>query len=97
MLSVKHDVSRRICPHCSKSVSFKTYKAHRRLFYDATRDHWLSSSHTSSSGLENQGAPSSFGEMHDHDSGLESAPSQIYHDISKPIQYDILPPGTREA
>ena len=35
-----HDVSRRICPHCNKSVSFKTYKAHRRLFYDWANDVW---------------------------------------------------------
>ena len=29
-------VDRRCCPHCDRSVSLKTYKAHRRLYYDAT-------------------------------------------------------------
>ena len=33
-------VDRRCCPHCDRSVSLKTYKAHRRLYYDADRDYW---------------------------------------------------------
>ena len=31
---------RRICPHCNEYVSLKTYKAHRRLHYDAITDRW---------------------------------------------------------
>lgn len=33
-------VDRRVCPHCDKSVSYKTYKAHKRLYYDAFGDTW---------------------------------------------------------
>ena len=33
-------VDRRVCPHCDRSVSYKTYKAHKRLYYDAFEDNW---------------------------------------------------------
>ena len=32
--------SRRYCPHCKKSLSIKTYKAHKRLFYIASTKSW---------------------------------------------------------
>lgn len=35
---------RRTCPHCSRSVSFKTYKIHQRLFYNPAVDVWSKSS-----------------------------------------------------
>lgn len=31
---------RRVCPHCDESVSLKTYKAHRRMYYDPIGDKW---------------------------------------------------------
>ncbi len=33
-------VDRRLCPHCSQSVSFK---AHKRLYYDASSAQWITS------------------------------------------------------
>ena len=33
-------MDRRLCPHCDESVSVKTYKAHRRMYYDPTSDKW---------------------------------------------------------
>lgn len=34
-------VDRRICPHCDKNVSFKTYRLHKRLFYDSSVGTWI--------------------------------------------------------
>lgn len=31
---------RRLCPHCDESVSLKTYKSHRRMYYDSSNDTW---------------------------------------------------------
>ena len=30
----------RFCPHCSNLLSYKTYRAHKRLYYDDVKDHW---------------------------------------------------------
>lgn len=34
-------VERRQCRHCNKSLSLKTYKAHKRRFYDSANDVWF--------------------------------------------------------
>ena len=34
-------VERRTCPHCYNLVSLKTFKAHKRRFFDAVRGQWL--------------------------------------------------------
>lgn len=84
---MSHDVSRRICPHCSKSVSFKTYKAHRRLFYDFSSDQWLTTNEDSVLSSERnveEAQPCSFGQVCEQDDGSgmdpDSAPS---HDFCK--------------
>ena len=33
-------VERRHCPHCGKYLSFKTYKVHKRLYYDPNASTW---------------------------------------------------------
>ena len=33
-------VERRHCPHCGKYLSFKTFKAHKRLYYDPNGSTW---------------------------------------------------------
>lgn len=47
-------VDRRHCPHCECFVSLKTYKTHRRLYYDVNRDSWHTSSdlHTTDTGFD---------------------------------------------
>ena len=30
----------RFCPHCSKLLSYKTFRAHKRLYYDDIKDQW---------------------------------------------------------
>ena len=81
------DVRRRICPHCSKSVSVKTYKAHRRLFYDFSEDRWLLSNSSGAIetdvGTDDEAPPSSFGEICEGlDICTDSAPS-INYDLGK--------------
>lgn len=36
-------VERRHCPHCNKSLSLRTYKAHKRLHFDDASNVWVSS------------------------------------------------------
>lgn len=33
-------VNRRYCPHCNKNLSLKTYKAHKRLYFDRVTKEW---------------------------------------------------------
>ena len=33
-------IQKRHCPHCNKIVSFKTFKAHKRLHYDSHAKQW---------------------------------------------------------
>ena len=35
--------SRCHCPHCNQWLSLKTYRAHKRLFYNEDTDEWLKS------------------------------------------------------
>ena len=35
-------VDRRFCPHCGKNVSYKTYKSHKRLYFNPTSSTWIS-------------------------------------------------------
>ena len=36
-------IDRRHCPHCSQFISLKTYKAHKRLYYDSDACVWQTS------------------------------------------------------
>ena len=33
-----------LCPHCDQLLSVKTFKAHKRTYYDASRNTWLKKS-----------------------------------------------------
>ena len=33
-------ISRRFCPHCQQTLSYKTYRIHRRMHYDVARSMW---------------------------------------------------------
>ena len=58
-------VEKRLCPHCNKILSFKTFKAHKRLHFDALSGKWQVSSATSHLSFESRNAdedaPSSLG------------------------------------
>ena len=79
-------VSRRLCPHCDKRVSFKTFKAHKRLYYDPARDHWFTSVSVPESQCDeepttDEAPPSSF--RHNSASfsaSTDAAPSFSYYD-----------------
>ncbi len=34
-------VSQRNCPHCNEIISYKTYRRHKRLFYNSTTNSWF--------------------------------------------------------
>lgn len=34
-------VSKRYCPHCQETLSYKTYRIHKRLYFDSYRSSWL--------------------------------------------------------
>lgn len=79
--------SRRLCPHCNRSVSFKTFKAHRRLYYDPARDRWVARGQadnlTASSARETPAdhdmPPSSFGENSMELDDSNDAPNDHYY------------------
>ena len=33
--------SQRFCPHCNEILSYKTYRAHKRLYFDSDNDIWF--------------------------------------------------------
>ena len=33
-------IDQRICPHCNRLLSFKTFRTHKRLYYDEVKDAW---------------------------------------------------------
>lgn len=68
-------VSRRICPHCGKSVSFKTFKAHKRLYYDSFHDKWLTVASPDESCYSEE-PPTSFGVSAGIDT--DEAPTNYY-------------------
>ena len=64
LAGASRDVCRRICPHCNKNVTFKTYKSHRRLFYDSGSDSWLVVADSpSTSNDTDEEPPTCFGEQ----------------------------------
>lgn len=71
--------SRRVCPHCLKSVSFKTYKAHRRLYYDSSKDEWFTDTSRLDLHEDDHDQPISFGEIPgDMETDMDAAPSLYY-------------------
>ena len=80
--------SRRLCRHCNQSVSFKTFKAHQRLYYDPASDRWLTrkatdAELTASSSREMPAdsdlPPTSFGENTVELDDSNDAPSDHYY------------------
>ena len=76
-------VRRRLCPHCDQNVSLKTFKHHRRLYYDSISDRWLEkgdnlATSTSEMPADHDTPPTSFGEKSD-DSSHCDAPSHHYY------------------
>ena len=75
-------VDRRHCPHCDELVSIKTYKVHKRQYYDADSGHWnpAAGQHSDSAMelAENQlhcETPPELEEEDDHYSGRVTVPS----------------------
>ena len=78
--------SRRLCPHCNQSVSFKTFKAHRRLYYDSAHDQWLGkaddstrASSTIEMSVDCDLPPTSFGENSMELDDSNDTPSHHYY------------------
>ena len=46
-------VDRRTCPHCDKNVSFKTYRLHKRLYYNSSLCTWITADGPSGSVEDN--------------------------------------------
>ena len=88
-LSDEHHIvrtSRRLCPHCNQSVSFKTFKAHRRRYYDPASDRWLGNAEddftvfsSTEKPADNDGPPISFGENSMDLDSNDAAPSHRYY------------------
>ena len=44
----KMRVSKRYCPHCEETVSYKIYRTHKRMHYDVSRSLWHKQGESSS-------------------------------------------------
>lgn len=75
-------VQRRICPHCNKSVSLKTYKMHKRLYYDQECDNWFVSGY--SHHYSNESKSSSESEPESETVQFISSPEELQHE-GKPM------------
>lgn len=79
-------INRRVCPHCNQIVSLKTYKAHKRLFYDIESAKWIctvnsceSSPSSSVDILNDEAPPTSFGSSNCPMDIEHDPPSNVYH------------------
>ena len=74
-------VERRRCPHCNKNLSLKTYKAHKRLYFNKHDVTWLTLNQTGSPERHTrEGASSSppQSEFDDSDDFVEPSPPPAY-------------------
>lgn len=87
-------VERRLCNHCNEYLSFKTYKAHKRLYYNYSTDQWISigkASHsgnacdTDASGTSHEDPPTSFGECITFQESEEDPPMTSYEPYEEGI------------
>ena len=46
-------VDRRWCPHCEQNLLLKTYKAHKRMYYDPVKHQWLTKTSSLAEGPSN--------------------------------------------
>lgn len=78
----RRKVNSRNCPHCNKTLSYKTFKAHKRRYFDRITSEWcrgdLAAGYTGS------------------DDDSESAPSssEMEYDFSAAETFDSPPPLT---
>ena len=77
-------VERRFCQHCDEYVSFKTYRAHKRLYYLPSSGQWISKASSSGTATDIAGstvceaAPTSFGESVTSQENEEGPPDTSY-------------------
>ena len=69
-------LTHRYCPHCQKECNVKTYKEHKRLFFNSDTMSWYVASTSEQTAAEKDleglsGSPANE-EMQDHDSSCES-------------------------
>lgn len=59
-------ITHKICPHCSKELNLKTYRDHKRLFFNESSNIWFTTEVGSCSRDDKEaGDSSSFDEVHD--------------------------------
>ena len=71
---------RQFCPHCSQTLSTKTYKAHKRLYFDSNSNSWIK---------RRKADPEDFAVLlcFDSDTDLEDAPSNSAPSICPDEEY----------
>ena len=69
----------RFCPHCSKLLCYKTFRAHKRLYHDETNDEWyqVADSAEVEHDAEDEAPPSTH-ELEDQ--SVEMSPSPCFDD-----------------
>ena len=70
----------RLCPHCNELISYKTFLKHRRLYYIAEDDHWVSKSSKREASSDNESPSSSPLPSPAYDSEYDDAVSPPHSD-----------------
>ena len=79
MINVKKTrLSHKYCPHCKKDCNIKTYKDHKRLYFDSDTKSWYVSSASDGAAVESdiEGLSSSLSSEKEDYSGVEDNISQ---------------------
>ena len=78
-------IDQRFCPHCNNFLSYKTFRAHKRLYYNETEETWCSvPQQEETCDVEEEGPPSE--DALDRESIGTSpplSPCSVAHDISE--------------
>ena len=83
---------RRFCPHCNKLLSYKTFRAHKRLYYDEFKDEWyqVSAEHQAAEHVAEDEIPPSVQELEQF--SMDTEPSLCVDNDDLSSQSEESPP-----
>ena len=86
-------VNRRYCPHCNKSSSFKTYKAHKWLYFNKAKKEWQTTSDVVTLGVALSEAELSNSDQESPPNSEEEGEVEDISQSSPPPSHEEMPIG----
>ena len=80
-------ITHRFCPHCKKELNVKTFKHHRRLFFDEASNTWVVDLSTQSTMVRAQSTTLSSNTLCDSDCSSKETPMDV--PASDEIELDV--------